>query len=155
MSAVVITGARMRNAQALANRLVSAFETWAEEDVNGAYWDDQFRDMGLWQYDRETRRKNGEVVDSPRDIYDTGALYESGINSLKVNSSSNAATASWNWDAQNSSGQAYARHVHEGTGTNYGNARPWTDELAVPQKFDNSAVKKALLNRIRAALGSS
>lgn len=154
MSVITITGARVRNPQALVNRLAQAFETWAEDDINGAHWDDQFRDMDLWQYDRETRRKNGEVVGSPRDIYDTGELYESGIKSLRINSSPNAISASWNWDARNSSGQAYARYVHEGEGTNYGNPRPWTDDLVFPQKFDNSTVKKALLNRIRAALNA-
>lgn len=154
MSALIITGARVRNAQVLANKLANAFETWAKEDVNDAYWDDQFRDMGLWEYDRETRRKNGEIVDSPRDIFDTGALYRSGVESLRINNSPNAVSADWEWGARNSTGQPYARYVHEGEGTNYGNPRPWTDELAVPQKFDTSVVKRALLARIQEALGS-
>jgi len=154
MSVITITGGSFRNPERLTNALAQAFQAWAEDDINGAYWDDQFRDMGLWQYDRETRRKNGEIVGSPRDIYDTGALYESGIESLRINSSSNEISANWNWNARNSSGQAYARYVHEGEGTNYGNPRPWTDELVFPQKFDNSVVKKALLNKIKTALRS-
>lgn len=154
MSTITITGGSFRNPQQLINKITQAFEAWASEDINDSYWDDQFRDMGLWDYDRETRRKNGEIVDSPRDIYDTGALYQSGIDSFKLNSSASQVSANWAWDATNSSGQAYARYVHEGEGTNYGNPRPWTDELVFPQKFDNSVVKKALINRIQAALNS-
>ena len=30
-----------------------------------------------WAWDRQTQRKNGYVADSPRDIYDTGHLFQS------------------------------------------------------------------------------
>lgn len=30
-----------------------------------------------WEWDRPTRRHNGQIVESPRDIYDTGNLYRS------------------------------------------------------------------------------
>ena len=112
-----------------------------------------FAIWGLWEYDGQTLRRNGEVVDSPRDIYDTGELYRSGIESYDFNVSRNTAMADWRWDARNSSGRYYAYYVHEGQGTNL-TARPWTDELAIPQKFDNSIVKKALLRRIKISMGT-
>ena len=152
MSATII-GGTVANAEQLVAKLVDAFEQWAEEDINGAHWDDQFREMGRWQYDGETRRKNGETVSSPRDIYDLGALYESGINSHNFTLSANVAVANWNWNATNGSGRYYAYYVHEGEGTNR-TGRPWTEELAVAAKFDNSAPQKALLRRIKAALGT-
>ena len=152
MSATII-GGTIANAEKLVAKLVDAFEQWAEEDITGAYWDDQFREMGRWQYDGETRRKNGETVASPRDIYDLGALYESGINSYNFTLSTDLAIADWNWDATNASGRYYAYYVHEGEGTNR-TGRPWTDELAVAQKFKGSVPEAALLRRIRAAMGT-
>lgn len=149
----IIAGGTLRNGKNLENQLIQAFEAWASEDINDSYWDDQFRDMELWVYDGETVRKNGETVTSPRDIYDTGALYESGIESFQSSRRPNGAEASWNWDATNSSGRAYAYYVHEGAGTN-ATPRPWTDEIAIPRKFDNSSIKKALLRRIKASLGN-
>ncbi len=152
MSAIIL-GATFRNSEVLVRQLSSAFETWVKEDIDEAYWDDQFRDMGLWDYGRETRRRNGEIVDSPRDIYDMGTLYESGKDST-IESSVNAIVANWSWDARGDSGYQYARDVHEGEGTSNGFPRPWTDELAVPQKFANSAVRKALIGRVQAALNT-
>jgi len=152
MSATIIGGSFV-NPDKLVAKLVDAFEQWAEEDITGAHWDDQFKEMGRWQYDGETRRKNGETVYSPRDIYDLGALYESGINSYNFTLSANVATADWNWDATNSSGEYYARYVHDGYGTNR-TGRPWTDELYYPQKFKGSTPERALLKRIKAALGT-
>lgn len=150
----VILGATVKNGGALARQLANAFETWAREDINEAYWDDQFKDMGLWEYGRETRRKNGEVVDSPRDIFDNGALYQSGRDSFKVSASSNRIDADWAWDAASPGGYHYARDVHEGEGTSAGWPRRWTEELHVPQRFNESVVKRALLNRINTALSA-
>lgn len=151
MSATIVGGS-FSNPDRLVAKLAQAFETWATEDINDAYWDDQFRDMGLWDYGRETRRKNGEVVDSPRDIYDTGALYDSGRDSFKITSSANAVRANWTWDAASPGGYRYATDVHEGEGTSAGWPRPWTDELYYPQKFEASVVKLALIRQINAAL---
>jgi hypothetical protein len=148
---LVITGAKIVGIKLLEAKLVQAFETWVKEDIDDAYWDDQFLDMGKWNYGRETKRKNGETVDSPRDIYDLGALYESGKNS-SINLDSNNVTASWNWDATGGGGYKYARDVHEGEGTSAGFPRRWTDELYYPQKFAGSSVRLALVRRINAAL---
>lgn len=147
-----ITGGEFRNGKGLEAQLTRAFETWTREDITNDYWDKQFRDMNKWDYNRETRRKNREVVESPRDIYDLGTLYESGIRSFSPESTASGPAASWNWDARGKSGYPYATDVHEGVGTSDGNPRPWTEELAVPQKFDNSAVKRALMARIQSEL---
>lgn len=149
---LTIVGATMRNADSLVKQLASAFETWATEDINDAYWDDQFRDMGLWDYERETRRKNGQIVYSPRDIYDTGRLYDSGRESFSVSSTTTKTEANWTWDAVGSNGYHYATDVHEGEGSCYGFPRPWTDDLASPQKFENSPPELALMRRVSAAL---
>lgn len=126
--------------------LIDAFETWAEEDINDAYWDDQFKE-DKWQYDNETKRKNGDVVTSPRDIYDLGELYESGVKSYKFQRFTDGAEANWHWDAKNSSGQEYAWYVHEGRGTNV-TARPFTDDISIPSSFFFKAPGKALKLRV-------
>lgn len=151
MSATIVGGSFI-NGDRLVAKLAQAFETWATEDINNAYWDDQFKDMGRWDYGRETRRRNGEVVDSPRDIYDTGALYDSGRDSFKVTPSANVIRADWAWDAASPGGYHYARDVHEGEGTSAGWPRRWTDELYYPQKFEGSVVKLALIRRINTEL---
>jgi hypothetical protein len=146
----IIVGAKVYGLKLLEAQLVQAFETWVKEDIDAAYWDDQFLDMSKWKYGRETKRKNSEIVDSPRDIYDLGTLYESGKNS-SINLDANNITASWNWDATGSSGYKYARDVHEGEGTSAGFPRKWTDELYYPQKFAGSGVRLALVRRLNAA----
>jgi len=156
MSIITITDARMRNAQVLTNKLAQAFEQWAWEDINGKYWEQQFK-TPKWDYPGETKRKSSTALirdaDSPRDIYDYGKLYDSGVENCNVTLSPTTAMASWKWDAKNEAGQAYARYVHDGSKTNL-KPREWTDELAVPQKFDTSEIKQELLNRIRAAFSS-
>jgi hypothetical protein len=145
----VVVGAKLIGGDILEKKLRAAFETWASEDIDDAYWDDQFKDE-KWIYSNETKRKNGETVTSPRDIYDLGALYDSGRESFRITQGSLDITATWNWDAQNSSGRAYAWYVHEGLGTNVA-PRPWTDELQVPSRFEASSVRLALKRRIKAA----
>jgi hypothetical protein len=148
MSGIVVE-AKVIGGEGWEKKLRAAFETWASEDIDDAYWDDQFKD-DRWVYQNETRRKNGEVVGSPRDIYDLGELYESGRESFRITQGSMDITASWNWDAKNSSGRAYAWYVHEGLGTNV-TPRPWTDELQVPSRFEASSVRLALRRRIKIA----
>jgi hypothetical protein len=142
--------ARIVNQKLIEEALLNAFDKWAKEDINEAHWDDQFKDMGRWSWDGETRRKNGEVVDSPRDIYDLGDLYESGVKSFKLNRTSNGTEASWHWDATNSSGEEYAWYVHEGTDTMKG--RPFTDDISMPSSFFRKGPGKALLRQVQDAL---
>lgn len=148
MSATIV-GGKFINSQRLEQRLVKAFETWTRFDVN-----DYFRDQFLedkWPYDGETVRKNGETVTSPRNIFDLGDLYRSGRDSFRITQGGLDITATWDWDAANSSGRAYAWYVHEGLSTNR-TARPWTDVFQQKDLFDASNVSKELRTRIRAAL---
>lgn len=148
---MAIVGAKIVNSHVIENALIAAFETWAKEDINEAHWDDQFKDMSLWKYDNETRRKNGEVVDTPRDIYDLGNLYESGIKSFYTEKGGNAVTAYWHWDATNQSGGEYAIYVHEGLGTNV-EARPFTDDIAFAPTFFMKAPGRAFKLQVKQAL---
>lgn len=147
---MAIVNATVINAKAIETALITAFETWAEEDINDAHWDDQFRD-DRWTYGGETRRKNGEVVTSPRDIYDLGLLYESGVESFTTVRDDNGASANWHWDAKNSSGKEYAWYVHEGLGTNQ-TARPFTDDISIPSSFFRKAPGMALIRQAQMAL---
>lgn len=70
-----------------------------------------------WEWPRETLRQNKDLVGSPRDIVDTGELYDS----LVISRTSNAADYTWEAD--------YAAIVHDGATTKNGTelpARPWT-----------------------------
>lgn len=148
MSGVIVEG-KIINSRALEDKLSRAFAVWATEDLDDGFFEDQFKD-DKWQYPGFTRRKSGESAGTVRNIYDLGSLYQSGKESFKITEGSNDITASWNWDAKNSSGNAYALYVHEGIGTNL-EPRPWTDDVYVPAKFQASVVSKALRRRIRAS----
>lgn len=145
----IIVGGQFINPENIVNKLEQAFRAWAIEDLDDGFFEDQFKD-DKWQYPGFTRRKSGESAGTIRNIYDLGELYQSGKESFKITQGTNDITASWNWDAKNSSGNAYAWYVHEGIGTNL-EPRPWTDDVYVPAKFQASVVSKALRRRIRAA----
>jgi len=147
----VIVGGKFINPENIVNKLEQAFRLWASEDLDDGYFEDQFKD-DKWNYFGYTRRKSGESAGTVRNIYDLGTLYQSGKESFEITQGTNDITASWNWDARNSSGGTYAMYVHEGLGTNL-DPRPWTDDLYVPAKFQSSVVSKALKRRIKAALG--
>ena len=146
----VIVGGSLINPDDIVNKLAQAFETWVKEDVNDAYFEDQFKD-DKWPYAGYTRRKSGEMAGTVRNIYDLGELYRSGKESFKITQGSNDITASWNWDAKNDSGGAYAWYVHEGLSTNL-EPRQWTDVFQERNLFDGSVVSKALRLRIRSVL---
>jgi hypothetical protein len=134
---MAIVGAKLINPESIENALVQAFEAWVEEDINKKHWDEQFKNMSKWDYDlgdKPTVRKNGDVVDSPRDIYDLGLLYQSGIDSSVVENTGTMVTANWHWDAKNTSKKEYAIYVHEGRGSNT-TARPFTDDISVASSF--------------------
>jgi hypothetical protein len=146
----VIVGGSIINAKILEKKLAQAFETWAEEDLDDGYFEDQFKD-DKWNYPGYTRRKSGENAGTVRNIYDLGELYQSGKDSFKITQGANDITASWNWDAKNDSGRGYAWYVHEGLSTNL-EPRQWTDVFQQRNLFDGSNVSKALRSRIRTAL---
>ena len=144
-----IAGGTIVNAKSLEAKLVKAFETWTRFDVN-----DYFRDQFLeekWPYDGETERKNGEIVSSPRDIFDLGELYRSGRDSFSISQGGIDITASWDWDAKNDSGRGYAWYVHEGLSTNL-SPRQWTDVFQQRDLFSGSNVSRAFKGRIRTVL---
>ena len=147
---MAIVGATLVNAKAIENALIEAFEKWSREDINEAHWDDQFRDMDRWDWPNETRRKNKQVVDSPRDIYDLGELYDSGVKSYAFTKGRTEVSANWHWDATNSSEQEYAWYVHEGTSKMDG--RPFTDDIAVPSSFFSKGPGMAFVGRVQTSL---
>jgi hypothetical protein len=147
MSATIV-GGEFINPEALVKKLSKAFETWSRFDVN-----DHFRNEFLeekWPYDGETKRKNGDTVGSPRDIFDLGELYRSGRDSFSITQGGMDVTALWNWDAKNDSGRGYAWYVHEGLSTNLA-PRQWTDTFQQQDLFDSGQVSKDLKMRIRTA----
>ena len=147
---MAVAGARIIGGGNVERALVDAFETWASEDINDAHWQDQFKEE-KWKYDGVTERKNGLVVTSPRDIYDIGELYKSGVDSFRLTKGATGAQASWHWDATNNSGNEYAWYVHEGIGSN-ATARPFTDDISIAASFFRKAVGKALKLRTAQAL---
>ena len=148
---MAVVGASFIGGNSLEKALMKAFQEWTEEDINDAFWDDQFREE-KWKHSPLTVRKNGETVGSPRDIYDLGALYQSGVNSYKYGSSSQMAEARWHWDAKNSSGKEYAVYVHEGWGTNDPYDRRFTDDVSDMAFSFRKPIGKALLSRVETAL---
>jgi hypothetical protein len=149
MSAIIVGGS-FNNPERLVQKLQKAFETWARFDVND-YFRDQFLE-NKWDYDGETKRKSGEFVGpEPRNIFDLGDLYRSGRDSFKIEQGGVDITASWDWDAKNSSGRGYAWYVHEGLSTNL-EPRQWTDIFQQRDLFSQSGVSKELRSRIRTAL---
>lgn len=147
---MAVANARIIGGAAIEQALINAFEIWASEDINEAHWDDQFKGE-RWKYDGITERENGQTVGSPRDIYDLGDLYQSGVDSFKLARSATSAVASWHWGATNRSGGQYAWYVHEGLGTNI-TARPFTDDISIPSSFFSKAPGRALNLRVSVAL---
>ena len=150
---LLVTGASFHNEEELVRQLGDVFADWVQDDVNGDYMEEQFF-TDKWQYPPPaTERKNGLIVGNPRDIYDLGALYESGQSSFGIRVTRNYVEASWHWKAKNSSGEEYAWFVHEGEGPYSRAPRPWTDELAVPYLFEGSYVRQKLERSITLKLG--
>jgi len=142
--------ASLSGGEQIQQALVKAFTDWTEQDINDAFWDDQFKG-DKWNHSPSTTRRNGDTVGSPRDIYDLGELYNSGKESYKLTSSTGNVTARWHWDAKNNSGKEYAEYVHEGTGTNEGYPRKFTDDLSIAFSF-RKPVAKAFALRVQAEL---
>ena len=142
---------RIVGGEQIEKALLQAFQQWTDEDVNGRYWREKFEDQ--YPYPGPvTIRKEKPPAGDPRDILDTEALYESGVESYDYEEGQSMARASWHWDAKNSSGQEYAWFVHEGKGPASRAPRRWTDELASDYLFDQSDIKKDLMSNISTQL---
>ena len=148
-----IVGGSLINGKALEEKLAKAFSIWSRFDLNDHFRDQFFEDK--WFYGRDTTRKSGEPVSAGnRNIYDLGVLYKSGRDSFDLNDSGANLVASWNWDATNSTENAYALYVHDALeGSNVPYARPWTQDLRTSVAFEASTVKQQLLSRIRTQFG--
>ena len=144
--------ATLRNQQTIIDALVKAFAVWAAKDINETHWKQQFQEMSRWDYDGGTQRDKA-YVESPRDIYDLGHLYQSGVDSFTLEDNGDLITAMWHWDAKNASGKEYATHVHNGTGTNK-TARPFTDDVSLMSSFFLNAPGVAFRLRIKQAIAS-
>ena len=144
--------ATLKNQQVITDALSKAFALWAAEDINDTHWKQQFQEMSRWNYDGGTQRDKA-YVESPRDIYDLGHLYQSGVDSFTLQDNGGLITAKWHWDAKNASGREYATHVHNGTGTNK-TARPFTDDVSLMSSFFLNAPGVAFRLRIKQAITS-
>lgn len=139
--------ARIIGTKAIEKQLLEAFREWTKEDVNGEYWREKFEEN--YPYPGPlTERKNGELAGDPRNILDTEELYDSGVESYSYSSSPNGARADWHWNAKNSSGIEYAWFVHEGEGPYSRAPREWTDEMASEYLFEDSEIKRRLMEAI-------
>ena len=147
---MAVANARIIGGAAIEQALINAFEIWTREDVDKKHWDEQFGNMNRWEWPsgNETKRKNTEVVRSPRDIYDLGLLYEQ--RNYKYEKGRDSATAHWYWNATNSKGTEYASYVHNGTKTMDG--RAFTDDISIPSSFFLKQPGKDLLARVSIAL---
>jgi hypothetical protein len=144
--------ARIVGTKALEKALLSAFQQWTEDDVNGEYWREQF-EKDYKYANRITKRKEKPPAENPRDILDTEELYESGVKSYDYSVNNIGARADWHWNAKNSSGEEYAWYVHEALeGSSKGYPRRWTDELASEYLFEDSEIKGRLMSRIDQSL---
>ena len=77
-----------------------------------------------------TQRRSGEVVGSPRNIYDLGNLYRS--ETQRTEQAGTRIIHTREWEAISESGQDYAPAVHDGTSKT--DARPWTDRIKVEKE---------------------
>lgn len=85
---------------------------WRETVAAAHNASDRAMDAEIYYWPGETRRKNGLVVSSPRDIVDTGDLKDVFVTTTR----GFVSTMAWR--------MPYAYFVHEGTGKMLG--RPWT-----------------------------
>jgi hypothetical protein len=90
---------------------------WADKDFDQQMASEKWPLTGDWP--NVTRRKNGEVVSSPRDIIDTGALLQS-----KKRDPISSSITEFTWEDD------VAQGVHDGMVAKSGKrlpARPWTE----------------------------
>ncbi len=98
------------------NRAIRQAADATVERLSHAY-DEALTDE-VWEWDGTTYRRNGDVVDSPRDVVDTGKLFDSKVIRRRGDE------AQFEWTAD------HAAIVHDGATTRDGKAipaRPWTD----------------------------
>lgn len=120
----------------LDNAIASAWDQMTDE--LGEEMQAQMKDE-KWEWDGVTRRANGEVVSSPRDIIDTQRLYDS----FEVEKEGNEVVYSYN--------TPYAAINHEGGITDKGaiiQPRPWV-EAAVDEYDPLNSLAEILSGELR------
>jgi len=106
-------GNNLRQLRGINGRTFERAMDWADADF------DQQMASEKWDWPNETRRKNGQLINSPRDIIDTSALLQS---KRREQISNSAVEFIWEDDV--------AEGVHDGMVTKRGKrlpARPWTE----------------------------
>jgi hypothetical protein len=106
-------GNELRQLRGINGRTFERAMDWADADF------DQQMASEKWDWPNETRRKNGQIVNSPRDIIDTGALLQSKRREQISNS-----VVEFIWDDEAAEG------VHDGMVSKSNKrlpARPWTE----------------------------
>jgi hypothetical protein len=106
-------GNELRQLRGINGRTFERAMDWADADF------DQQMASEKWDWPNETRRKNGQIVNSPRDIIDTGALPQSKRREQISNS-----VVEFIWDDE------VAEGVHDGMVTKSNKrlpSRPWTE----------------------------
>ena len=109
-------GNKLRQLRGINQRTFQRAMDWADNDF------DQQMASSKWDWnENQTRRKNGQLVGSPRDIIDTGDLLQS-----KERVQVNRSTVDFIWKDD------VAELVHDGGTTRNGGAypaRPWTEPV--------------------------
>jgi hypothetical protein len=109
-----LEGNELRQLRGINQRTFERAMDWAEQDF------DQQMVSSKWQWnENKTRRKNGQIVDSPRDIVDTGDLLQS-----KQRRQIGKSVTEFIWEDE------VAELVHDGGTMKNGGAypaRPWTE----------------------------
>jgi len=109
-------GNKLRQLRGINQRTFQRAMDWADNDF------DQQMASSKWDWnENQTRRKNGQLVGSPRDIIDTGDLLQS-----KERVQVNRSTVDFIWKDD------VAELVHDGGTTKNGGAypaRPWTEPV--------------------------
>jgi hypothetical protein len=110
-------GNELRQLRGINGRTFERAMDWADKDFDQQMASEKWPLTGDWP--NRTRRKNGEVVGSPRDIIDTGALLQS-----KKRDPISSSITEFIWEDD------VAQGVHDGMVAKSGKrlpARPWTE----------------------------
>ena len=91
----------------LANKALDAYAKELDPILDRQFTDEK------WNWPRTTRRRNGTIAQTTRDIIDTGALRDSKIGPTKGHGNAYVGTRRWVWDSP------YAEAVKNGTGSGH------------------------------------
>ena len=133
LKVVEYQGNELRQLRGINSRTFQRAMDWADKDFDQQMASEKWPLSGDWP--NTTRRKNGEVVGSPRDIIDTGALLQS---KQRETISSSITEFIWKDDV--------AEGVHDGMVAKSGKrlpARPWTE----PTLDDIDGIINTMINR--------